>query len=46
MSGSYSAQPGHLYGVGLGPGDAGLITLRGADIIRTADVIALSLIHI
>lgn len=40
MSGSYSAQPGHLYGVGLGPGDAGLITLRGADIIRTADVIA------
>ena len=40
MSGSYSAQPGHLYGIGLGPGDAGLITLRGADIIRTADVIA------
>lgn len=40
MSGSHSAQPGHLYGVGLGPGDAGLITLRGADIIRTADVIA------
>ena len=22
MSGSYSAQPGHLYGIGLGPGDA------------------------
>lgn len=40
MSTSYSAQPGHLYGVGLGPGDAGLITLRGAEIIRTADVIA------
>lgn len=36
----YAAEPGHLYGVGLGPGDDGLITLRGAELIRTADVIA------
>nr|WP_120492688.1 precorrin-3B C(17)-methyltransferase [Corynebacterium lactis] len=34
------AAAGHLYGVGLGPGDAGLITLRGGELIRTADVIA------
>lgn len=32
--------PGHLYGVGLGPGDPGLITRRGADVIAAADVIA------
>ncbi|WP_445292886.1 precorrin-3B C(17)-methyltransferase [Corynebacterium sp. H113] len=30
---------GHLYGVGLGPGDPELITLRGASIIRHADVV-------
>lgn len=35
-----TVHPGHLYGVGLGPGDEGLITLRGADIIRQADVVA------
>ena len=35
-----SAEPGHLYGVGVGPGDPGLITLRAAALIRTADVIA------
>src|SRR5699024_483110 len=33
-------QPGHLYGVGLGPGDPGLITRRGAEIILGADVVA------
>ncbi|MCG7437923.1 precorrin-3B C(17)-methyltransferase [Corynebacterium freneyi] len=32
--------PGHLYGVGLGPGDPGLITRRGADVIASADVVA------
>ncbi|MFO6504480.1 precorrin-3B C(17)-methyltransferase [Corynebacterium freneyi] len=32
--------PGHLYGVGLGPGDPGLITRRGAEVIAAADVIA------
>lgn len=31
---------GVLYGVGLGPGDPGLITLRAADLIRSATVIA------
>ncbi len=31
---------GRLYGVGVGPGDPGLITVRAADLIRGADVIA------
>lgn len=31
---------GRLYGVGLGPGDPGLITLKAARLIETADVIA------
>ena len=35
-----AVEPGHLYGVGLGPGDPGLITRRGADIIAAADVVA------
>lgn len=35
-----AVEPGHLYGVGLGPGDPGLITRRGADIILGADVVA------
>ncbi len=35
-----TAQPGHLYGVGVGPGDPGLITLRAASLIASADVIA------
>ncbi len=30
---------GKLYGVGIGPGDPNLLTLRGADILRSADVI-------
>jgi precorrin-2 C20-methyltransferase / precorrin-3B C17-methyltransferase len=31
---------GHLYGVGVGPGDPELITLKAARLIRNADVIA------
>ncbi len=31
---------GHLYGVGIGPGDPELITLKAARLIRDADVIA------
>ncbi|MFC8502850.1 precorrin-2 C(20)-methyltransferase [Pedococcus sp. NPDC057267] len=34
------ARPGHLYGVGVGPGDPGLITLRTARLVATADVVA------
>ena len=40
MTGRYAAQPGHLYGIGVGPGDPGLITMRAAGLIATADVIA------
>jgi precorrin-2/cobalt-factor-2 C20-methyltransferase len=28
-----------LYGVGLGPGDAGLVTVRGREVLETADVV-------
>jgi precorrin-2 C20-methyltransferase / precorrin-3B C17-methyltransferase len=31
---------GHLYGVGVGPGDPELITIKAAKLIKTADVIA------
>ncbi|GAA5010043.1 precorrin-2 C(20)-methyltransferase [Actinopolymorpha pittospori] len=33
-------QPGRLYGVGLGPGDPALMTLRAVEVIAAADVIA------
>lgn len=32
--------PGRLYGVGLGPGDPNLMTLRAVEVIAAADVIA------
>lgn len=35
-----STSPGRLYGVGLGPGDPELITLKAARLIGSADVIA------
>ncbi len=28
-----------LYGIGLGPGDAGLVTVRGKEILETADIV-------
>ncbi|MFL0578229.1 precorrin-3B C(17)-methyltransferase [Dietzia sp. 179-F 9C3 NHS] len=39
MSGD-SPAPGTLYGVGLGPGDPELVTVRGARVIAEADVVA------
>ncbi|MFF3669633.1 precorrin-2 C(20)-methyltransferase [Microtetraspora malaysiensis] len=35
-----SAQPGRLYGVGLGPGDPELVTVKAARLLGAADVIA------
>ena len=32
-------KPGKLYGVGIGPGDPRYLTLRAADVLRSADVI-------
>ena len=32
--------PGVLYAVGLGPGDPGLVTVRAAEILRSAPVVA------
>lgn len=34
------ARPGRLYGIGLGPGDPRLLTLRAVELLRTADVVA------
>ena len=33
-------KPGILYGVGVGPGDPELLTLKAQRVLRTADVIA------
>lgn len=33
------ARPGHVYLVGAGPGDPGLVTVRGAELCSSADVI-------
>ncbi|NNG40441.1 precorrin-2 C(20)-methyltransferase [Flexivirga sp. ID2601S] len=37
---SRSAEPGHLYGVGVGPGDPSLVTVAAAGLIGSADVVA------
>jgi len=39
MSVQGTAQPGHFYAVGVGPGAPDLVTLRAANLIRSADVI-------
>ncbi|ODA68262.1 Precorrin-2 C(20)-methyltransferase [Methyloligella halotolerans] len=35
-----TAQPGTLYGIGVGPGDVRYLTLRGAGLLRSVDVVA------
>lgn len=39
-TGHLRALPGHLYGVGVGPGDPELLTVRAAALIASADVVA------
>ena len=38
---SYSLHPGILYGVGIGPGDPELLTLKAVRALKAADVIAI-----
>ncbi len=40
MSGPAQPRPGRLYGVGLGPGDPELVTLKARRVIEAADVVA------
>jgi precorrin-2 C20-methyltransferase/precorrin-3B C17-methyltransferase len=40
MSAAFAGTPGVLYGVGLGPGDPELVTVKAARIIGAADVVA------
>lgn len=40
MSGSRQPRPGRLFGVGVGPGDPELMTIKARNVIEAADVIA------